>query len=234
MSHFYFLVSKKIQEYIPTAMLLYLQTAQLILYMAMTITLFEYLSSPVISQALANNLLKSFFLVLLITRAFNIICRNKILAAVPLIKKTFKEKDRLLLIDEIEESLKKSLDFTKWSCGILATVLALVANVMGSFILKGLEIISSKAVTESLINDFIQENSFNIYSFIELFLGLVIFIVCIVLFYYFTLQMFTYKKRLILKILKYCAYETQINFNNYSLINVIAEIFFWDYLKKIL
>jgi len=230
MSHFYHLVSREIQQHISTLLLFYLQFIQLILYLTLATTLFNHMQSQVSTREEVYNLI----LWLLILRLINIFSRNEIFSTVSRIKNKFNIKDRRLLIDEIEEVLKKSLDFTKWSCGILATILVLIANLMFNSFIKGIDIISSNIPVDTFLENFIQSDNFNADFFIELFLTSTACIVGIVLLYYFILQTFTYRKRLVLRILRSCEYDTQINYEKYSLISIIKELFFWDYIKKIL
>lgn len=233
MSYTYHLVFKKIQQQISTPVLIALQLAQIIMYTAIVFSI------PNIIETLqyGYRYLINFGIILLILRGVYLYSKYKIYSLTPTIENDFDKADRQLLIKEIEESLKKYVDFAKWSCGILATVLALVTNIFVTIFIKSIDDIVSPLQKQAIINELSQATQ-NIGDIFIVFFVLVICILGIVLLYYFILQLLTYNQRLVLKVLKNCEYSIKYDIDSLSwwkkTLFFINELFFLDYLKKIL
>lgn len=111
------------------------------------------------------------------------------------------EEQVRLLISEVDLSLKKISHFANWSCGILATILIFAVTTLVNF-LK--ETLTSQEISELFTDRTGLQN--NLISFLASLAMLVIF--CI-LFYYLTVQAFTYNRRFVVTILKSSLYITE-------------------------
>lgn len=233
MSYVYHLIYKEIQQQISTLVLLFLQLMQIILY---TTVIF---SIPDIIKTMQHGYryLLDLGITLLFIRGFYLYSKYKIYSLTPIIENNFNKADRQLLIKEIEKSLKKHVDFAKWSCGILATVLTLVINIFVNIFIKNLDAIVTPLQKQTIINEILKVSKNTDTIFIA-FSFIVICILGIVLFYYFILQLLTYNQRLVLKVLRNCEYSRKYDLNSLSiqakLFLFMNELFFLDYLKKIL
>lgn len=233
MSYTYHLIFKKIQQQISTPFLLLLQLMQIIMYITII------LSTPNIIKTMHSGYryLLDLGIFLLILRGVYLYSKYKVYSLSPIIENSFDKTDRQLLISEIEESLKNHVNFAKWSCGILATVLTLVVNIFVTIFVKNLDFIISPSQKQSFITEILRVTK-NIDTFFLSFFSLVMGILGIVLFYYFILQLLTYNQRLVLKVLRNCEYSTKYDINSLSwwqkVIYFTKELLFIDYLKKIL
>jgi hypothetical protein len=115
----------------------------------------------------------------------------------------FKSLIEIYSLKKLRNLFKKSVEFTKWSCGILSTVLVLVSTIFANIGLK----IADKAVSDQLLIEELKSMNIKFENILELFGVIVGIIVGIVLSYYFILQLFSFHKRLVLKVLKNCEYE---------------------------
>ncbi|ERJ73678.1 hypothetical protein [Streptococcus sobrinus] len=111
------------------------------------------------------------------------------------------EEQVSLLISEVDLSLKKINHFANWSCGVLATILIFAVTTLVNF-LK--ETLTSQEISELFTDRTGLQN--NLISFLASLAMLVIF--CI-LFYYLTVQTFTYNRRFVVTILKSSLYITE-------------------------
>ena len=202
MSHFYYQVFKRIQSQLSAIRVFYLQTIQQLLYVWIVFSLFD-LFKIVKNHSDPGRYFFDQLLIFFIARAISIYVRHRVYLLTPILTHSFQKSDRDLLIKEIEEALQKSVEFTKWSCGILSTVLVLVATIFANIGLK----IADKAVSEQLLIEELKSMNIKFENILELFGVTVIIIVGLVLSYYFILQLFSFHKRLVLKVLKNCEYE---------------------------
>lgn len=107
------------------------------------------------------------------------------------------ENSTIMLINDIESSLKKIASFANWSCGILATISIFVSTTYITF----LKDIITK---EELLKFFWSGNENGIEnSFIGQMLLVIIFVL---LGYYLTVQAFTYDRRFVIIVLKSSLY----------------------------
>ena len=110
-------------------------------------------------------------------------------------KRKFLDEEQVrLLISEVDLSLDKISHFANWSCGILATILVFAVTTLVNF-LK--ETLTPQEIRKLFIDGTGLQN--NLISFLASLAMLVIF--CI-LFYYLTVQAFTYNRRFVVTILK--------------------------------
>lgn len=202
MSHFYYQVLKRIQSQLSAIQVFYLQTIQQLLYAWIVFSLFD-LFKIVKNHSDPGRYFFDQLLIFFIARAISIYVRHRVYLLTPILTHGFQKSDRDLLIKEIEEALQKSVEFTKWSCGILSTVLVLVATIFANIGLK----IADKAVSEQLLIEELKSMNIKFENILELFGVTVSIIVGLVLSYYFILQLFSFHKRLVLKVLKNCEYE---------------------------
>lgn len=204
----------------------YLQTIQQLLYAWTVFSLFNLFKivenhpSSTVHRYLLDQLL-----IFLIARAISIYVRHRVYLLTPILTQDFQKSDRDLLIKEIEEALQKSIEFTKWSCGILSTVLVLVATIFANIGLK----IADKAVSDQLLIEELKSMNIKFENILELFCVTIGIIVVLVLSYYFILQLFSFHKRLVLKVLKNCEYE-----KSYPLLNSTKWERFWELSKEVL
>lgn len=224
MSHFYYQVFKRIQSQLSAIRVFYLQTIQQLLYVWIVFSLFD-LFKIVKNHSDPGRYFFDQLLIFFIARAISIYVRHRVYLLTPILTHSFQKSDRDLLIKEIEEALQKSVEFTKWSCGILSTVLVLVATIFANIGLK----IADKAVSEQLLIEELKSMNIKFENILELFGVTVIIIVGLVLSYYFILQLFSFHKRLVLKVLKNCEYET-----SYPLLNSTTSEIFWELSKEVL
>ena len=224
MSHFYYQVFKRIQSQLSAIRVFYLQTIQQLLYAWIVFSLFD-LFKIVKNHSDPGRYFFDQLLIFFIARAISIYVRHRVYLLTPILTHSFQKSDRDLLIKEIEEALQKSVEFTKWSCGILSTVLVLVATIFANIGLK----IADKAVSEQLLIEELKSMNIKFENILELFGVTVIIIVGLVLSYYFILQLFSFHKRLVLKVLKNCEYET-----SYPLLNSTTSEIFWELSKEVL
>lgn len=224
MSHFYYQVLKRIQSQLSAIQVFYLQTIQQLLYAWIVFSLFD-LFKIVKNHSDPGRYFFDQLLIFFIARAISIYVRHRVYLLTPILTHGFQKSDRDLLIKEIEEALQKSVEFTKWSCGILSTVLVLVATIFANIGLK----IADKAVSEQLLIEELKSMNIKFENILELFGVTVSIIVGLVLSYYFILQLFSFHKRLVLKVLKNCEYET-----SYPLLNSTTSEIFWELSKEVL
>lgn len=224
MSYYYYQFLRTVKRNIPTFQLFYLQCLQLLSYIYFILSIYTFYHSTNDNEFLSNFIIISFFF--FIGRGLSIYIRNLISEKTQIFKKTFPESERKKLFKEVETSLKKSQDFAKWSCGILATCIVLLITLFFNYYLSFIDklTISQEELTK-LATDFTNLN-----DLIFQFFTLLTIVVGFVLLYYFILQFFTYYKRLVLKILTNCSYDTPYNFLNLTKWekrkNFIREVFF--------
>ena len=137
----------------------------------------------------------------------------------------FKSLIEIYSLKKLRNLFKKSVEFTKWSCGILSTVLVLVSTIFANIGLK----IADKAVSDQLLIEELKSMNIKFENILKLFGVIVGIIVGIVLSYYFILQLFSFHKRLVLKVLKNCEYE-----KSYPLLNSTTSERFWELSKEVL
>ncbi|HEM5463454.1 hypothetical protein HO939_04345 [Streptococcus suis] len=231
MSHFYYQVLKKIQSKISIFQLFYLQMFQILLYIWTIQILFHIYNFNITHPTATNSYLSHQVIIFFIARGLTVYVRHRTYLLTPIIKRNFPKKERQLLINEIEEALQKSLEFTKWSCGILSTVLVLVTTMFFNVWLK----MHDKTISDS---DFIKEfeaSSPNISDRLLLFVTIVAMIVGVVLAYYFILQLFSFHKKFVLKVLKNCEYCSPYYLSDCSkwkiILELAKEVFLWDSIK---
>lgn len=224
MSHFYYQVLKRIQSQLSAIQVFYLQTIQQLLYAWIVFSLFD-LFKIVKNHSDPGRYFFDQLLIFFIARAISIYVRHRVYLLTPILTHGFQKSDRDLLIKEIEEALQKSVEFTKWSCGILSTVLVLVATIFADIGLK----IADKAVSEQLLIEELKSMDIKFENILELFGVTVSIIVGLVLSYYFILQLFSFHKRLVLKVLKNCEYA-----KSYPLLNSTKWEIFCELSKEVL
>ena len=225
MSHFYYQVLRRIQSQLSTLQVFYLQAIQLLFYTWTIQFLYNFYNTTQNFPSSTGRYIFDQLLVFFIARSISIYIRHRVYLLTPIITHDFQKSDRDLLIKEIEEALQKSVEFTKWSCGILSTVLVLVATIFANIGLK----IADKAVSEQLLIEELKSMNIKFENILELFGVTVSIIVGIVLSYYFILQLFSFHKRLVLKVLKNCEYE-----KSYPLLNSTTSERFWELSKEVL
>ena len=203
MSHFYYQVLRRIQSQLSTLQVFYLQAIQLLFYTWTIQFLYNFYNTTQNFPSSTGRYIFDQLLVFFIARSISIYIRHRVYLLTPIITHDFQKSDRDLLIKEIEEALQKSVEFTKWSCGILSTVLVLVSTIFANIGLK----IADKAVSDQLLIEELKSMNIKFENILKLFGVIVGIIVGIVLSYYFILQLFSFHKRLVLKVLKNCEYE---------------------------
>ena len=203
MSHFYYQVLRRIQAQLSTLQVFYLQAIQLLFYTWTIQFLYNFYNTTQNFPSSTRRYIFDQLLVFFIARSISIYIRHRVYLLTPIITHDFQKSDRDLLIKEIEEALQKSVEFTKWSCGILSTVLVLVSTIFANIGLK----IADKAVSDQLLIEELKSMNIKFENILELFGVIVGIVVGIVLSYYFILQLFSFHKRLVLKVLKNCEYE---------------------------
>lgn len=231
MSHFYYQVLKSIQSQLSTFQVFYLQILQILFYGLSIQLLLEFHRIYTSYPSANTHFLRRQLLIILIARYLNVYIGHRIYILTPTIKQAFPKADRQLLISEIENSLQKSLEFTKWSCGILSTVLVLVTTM---FFNVGLKILD-RTVSDIELTKELKSMSLDVQKLLFLFAFIVMLIVGIVLAYYFVVQLFTFHKRLVLKVLRNCNYNSSYDLLNCSKWILFKELtkkaLFWDYIK---
>ena len=225
MSHFYYQVLRRIQSQLSTLQVFYLQAIQLLFYTWTIQFLYNFYNTTQNFPSYTGRYIFDQLLVFFIARSISIYIRHRVYLLTPIITHDFQKSDRDLLIKEIEEALQKSVEFTKWSCGILSTVLVLVST---SFANIGLKIVD-KSVSDQLLIEELKSMNIKFENILELFGVIVGIIVGLVLSYYFILQLFSFHKRLVLKVLKNCEYE-----KFYPLLNSTTSERFWELSKEVL
>ena len=225
MSHFYYQVLRRIQSQLSTLQVFYLQAIQLLFYTWTIQFLYNFYNTTQNFPSSTGRYIFDQLLVFFIARSISIYIRHRVYLLTPIITHDFQKSDRDLLIKEIEEALQKSVEFTKWSCGILSTVLVLVSTIFANIGLK----IADKAVSDQLLIEELKSMNIKFENILKLFGVIVGIIVGIVLSYYFILQLFSFHKRLVLKVLKNCEYET-----SYPLLNSTTSEIFWELSKEVL
>ena len=225
MSHFYYQVLRRIQSQLSTLQVFYLQAIQLLFYTWTIQFLYNFYNTTQNFPSSTGRYIFDQLLVFFIARSISIYIRHRVYLLTPILTHDFQKSDRDLLIKEIEESLQKSVEFTKWSCGILSTVLVLVSTIFANIGLK----IADKAVSDQLLIEELKSMNIKFENILELFGVIVGIIVGIVLSYYFILQLFSFHKRLVLKVLKNCEYE-----KSYPLLNSTTSERFWKLSKEVL
>ena len=203
MSHFYYQVLRRIQSQLSTLQVFYLQAIQLLFYTWTIQFLYNFYNTTQNFPSSTRRYIFDQLLVFFIARSISIYIKHRVYLLTPIITHDFQKSDRDLLIKEIEEALQKSVEFTKWSCGILSTVLVLVSTIFANIGLK----IADKAVSDQLLIEELKSMNIKFENILELFGVIVGIVVGIVLSYYFILQLFSFHKRLVLKVLKNCEYE---------------------------
>ena len=225
MSHFYYQVLRRIQSQLSTLQVFYLQAIQLLFYTWTIQFLYNFYNTTQNFPSSTGRYIFDQLLVFFIARSISIYIRHRVYLLTPIITHDFQKSDRDLLIKEIEEALQKSVEFTKWSCGILSTVLVLVSTIFANIGLK----IADKAVSDQLLIEELKSMNIKFENILKLFGVIVGIIVVIVLSYYFILQLFSFHKRLVLKVLKNCEYE-----KSYPLLNSTTSERFWELSKEVL
>ncbi len=225
MSHFYYQVLRRIQSQLSTLQVFYLQAIQLLFYTWTIQFLYNFYNTTQNFPSSTGRYIFDQLLVFFIARSISIYIRHRVYLLTPIITHDFQKSDRDLLIKEIEEALQKSVEFTKWSCGILSTVLVLVSTIFANIGLK----IADKAVSDQLLIEELKSMNIKFENILKLFGVIVGIIVGIVLSYYFILQLFSFHKRLVLKVLKNCEYE-----KSYPLLNSTTSERFWELSKEVL
>lgn len=225
MSHFYYQVLRRIQSQLSTLQVFYLQAIQLLFYTWTIQFLYNFYNTTQNFPSYTGRYIFDQLLVFFIARSISIYIRHRVYLLTPIITHDFQKSDRDLLIKEIEEALQKSVEFTKWSCGILSTVLVLVSTIFANIGLK----IADKAVSDQLLIEELKSMNIKFENILELFGVIVGIVVGIVLSYYFILQLFSFHKRLVLKVLKNCEYE-----KSYPLLNSTTSERFWELSKEVL
>lgn len=220
MSHFYSIVFKKITHKLSLIILLILQFMQILLCIGL---IFSLITPQFINYGIL-------LVYLLFIRGIHLCTNYLIHSLTPIIKKSFLPDDRDLLIQELESSLKKFSDFAKWICGILATIIALTVTISVNLYMKGFDLIID-AIPLNDLSEEIRSLINNSDSIFQLLFLITILITSFILLPYFTLQLFTYNKRLTLKILKSCKYKHDYpSYQSYTFITFIKELLFLDYL----
>ena len=225
MSHFYYQVLRRIQSQLSTLQVFYLQAIQLLFYTWTIQFLYNFYNTTQNFPSSTGSYIFDQLLVFFIARSVSIYIRHRVYLLTPIITRDFQKSDRDLLIKEIEEALQKSVEFTKWSCGILSTVLVLVSTIFANIGLK----IVDKSVSDQLLIEELKSMNIKFEKILELFGVIVGIIVGLVLSYYFILQLFSFHKRLVLKVLKNCEYE-----KSYPLLNSTKWKRFWELSKEVL
>lgn len=225
MSHFYYQVLRRIQSQLSTLQVFYLQAIQLLFYTWTIQFLYNFYNTTQNFPSSTGSYIFDQLLVFFIARSISIYIRHRVYLLTPIITRDFQKSDRDLLIKEIEEALQKSVEFTKWSCGILSTVLVLVSTIFANIGLK----IVDKSVSDQLLIEELKSMNIKFEKILELFGVIVGIIVGLVLSYYFILQLFSFHKRLVLKVLKNCEYE-----KSYPLLNSTKWKRFWELSKEVL
>ncbi len=225
MSHFYYQVLRRIQSQLSTLQVFYLQAIQLLFYTWTIQFLYNFYNTTQNFPSYTGRYIFDQLLVFFIARSISIYIRHRVYLLTPIITHDFQKSDRDLLIKEIEEALQKSVEFTKWSCGILSTVLVLVSTIFANIGLK----IVDKSVSDQLLIEELKSMNIKFENILELFGVIVGIIVGLVLSYYFILQLFSFHKRLVLKVLKNCEYE-----KFYPLLNSTTSERFWELSKEVL
>lgn len=225
MSHFYYQVLRRIQSQLSTLQVFYLQAIQLLFYTWTIQFLYNFYNTTQNFPSSTGRYIFDQLLVFFIARSISIYIRHRVYLLTPIITHDFQKSDRDLLIKEIEEALQKSVEFTKWSCGILSTVLVLVSTIFANIGLK----IVDKSVSDQLLIEELKSMNIKFENILELFGVIVGIIVGLVLSYYFILQLFSFHKRLVLKVLKNCEYE-----KFYPLLNSTTSERFWELSKEVL
>lgn len=232
MSYFYYQVLKRIQSQLSTLQLFYLQVLQILFYIWTIQLLFEFYRIYTKFPSATTHFLINQLLIFLIARYLTVYIRHRIYLLTPTKKNAFLKEDRQLLINEIEESLQKSLEFTKWSCGILSTVLVLVVTIFFNVVLKIFDRTISDSTLTKELESMTSSDAYNLFLF---FISIIILIVGIVLAYYFIIQLFSFHKRLVLKILKNCDYHSSYYLSNCSKWIIFKELtkeaFLWNSIK---
>lgn len=231
MSHFYYRVLKKIQSQLSIFQLFYLQILQILFY-TWTIQLLFYLYIVQTTHPKATSgYLFLQAIIFLIARGFTVYIRHRTYLLIPTIKEDFPEEERQLLIKEVEDSLQKSLEFTKRSCGILTTVLVLVTTMFFNIGLK----IYDKTISDSDISKELETLLPNLNNLFLLFIMIVATILGVVLSYYFILQLFSFHKKFVLKVLKNCEYQSSYHLSDCSkwkiFLELAKEIILWNETK---
>ncbi|RRA77627.1 hypothetical protein D5F92_00555 [Streptococcus agalactiae] len=230
MSYFYYRVFEKIQSQLSLFQLLYLHVLQILFYSWTIQLLFQFQRIYINYPSATIRFLTFQLLIFLIARYFTVFIKHRIYLLTPTIKNAFLKEDRELIINEIEESLQKSLEFTKWSCGILSTILALVLTM---FFNAGLKILD-RTISNSALTKELAALSLDPYKLTLFFVLVVIVIIGIVLAHYFIVQLFSFHKRLVLKVLKNCNYESSYYLSDCSKWKIFKELtkeaFLWNYI----
>ncbi|MGT2647898.1 hypothetical protein ACVRWF_04765 [Streptococcus uberis] len=233
MSYFYFQVLKKIKNNINPIELLAEQFLYNFVFYGIIYIVWGYFKQPLTDQKSFNAFLIMLVVLILTARSLYLIIRNKIFSISPIIISSFPKKERNKLIWEIEKSLKNSTDFSKWSCGILATLLVLIISIASNASLSILSKIGTKQEIIDLIN---SSSPFTNNLFLILLENLIV-LILIILAYYLALQVPTYNKRLVLRVLRNCSYKVnsspidQPKFE--KIVSFIEELVFWDTIKHI-
>lgn len=225
MSHFYYQVLKRIQSQLSTLQVFYLQAIQLLFYTWTIQFLFNFYNTTQNFPSSTGRYLFDQLLVFFIARSISIYIRHRVYLLTPIITYDLQKSDRDLLIKEIEEALQKSVEFTKWSCGILSTVLVLVSTIFANI---GLKIVDKTISDQSLIEE-LKSTPIKFEEILKVLGATIAIIVALVLSYYFILQLFSFHKRLVLKVLKNCEYE-----KSYPLLNSKKSERFWELSKEVL
>ncbi|AGU81833.1 hypothetical protein SAIN_1095 [Streptococcus anginosus C1051] len=227
MSYFYHIVKKFIRNDYSLLSQIYAFFTIALTTIFIIITLWNIFYIIQLQNPLPNiiKLLSTLVVPFLINRTFLIISREKILELSIKLKQNTNEKDRNLLIQEIQHSLEKSIEFTKWTCGILTTLIVLGSTVFLNNYSKILDMGNSLLTKEEKLNIIKNYNPEHLQNQI---IQIILTIISIILITYALIQSSTYNKRFILKILNNCNYSNIKNSNQYKKLSKL------DFCKELL
>ena len=227
MSYFYHIVKKFIRNDYSLLSQIYAFFTIALTTIFIIITLWNIFYIIQLQNPLPNiiKLLSTLVVPFLINRTFLIISREKILELSIKLKQNTNEKDRNLLIQEIQHSLEKSIEFTKWTCGILTTLIVLGSTVFLNNDSKILDMGNSLLTKEEKLNIIKNYNPEHLQNQI---IQIILTIISIILITYALIQSSTYNKRFILKILNNCNYSNIKNSNQYKKLSKL------DFCKELL
>ena len=227
MSYFYHIVKKFIRNNYSLLSQIYAFFTIALTTIFIIITLWNIFYIIQLQNPLPNiiKLLSTLVVPFLINRTFLIISREKILELSIKLKQNTNEKDRNLLIQEIQHSLEKSIEFTKWTCGILTTLIVLGSTVFLNNYSKILDMGNSLLTKEEKLTIIKNYNPEHLQNQI---IQIILTIISIILITYALIQSSTYNKRFILKILNNCNYSNIKNSNQYKKLSKL------DFCKELL
>lgn len=229
MSFFYYKFVKYINQTLNIFELFYLQIFKFLLYALFVMTLEEFFKNPNLNNSTFNRKFILALIIYLAARFITLHLRKKIEKTTTIFKNSFNKRDLELLKKEIEIYIDKSISFTKWCCGILATVVTLLITIFSNIIINNLDKVIPQSNLKMMFNNTEFLNNILIIFAYLLFLNIALVLGC-----YFTIQFFTYYKRLAYTILKNCEYEEDILDSDSKIENIyefLKELFFIDYIK---